>query len=270
LGSVAGAVFLLLVAALSGPAQAQATGGGGRGGRLEAVRARAELHVCIWPEYFAISYRNPRTDSFEGLDIDMARVLAGRLGVRLAFVATDFARFMDRLEAGDCDVAMFAVGITPPRRARVAFTRPYLTSRVYAVTMRDSTTVRQWEDIDRPGTVVAVAAGTYMEPLMRETLRHAALLVVRAPATREAELEAGRADVFMSDFPYTRQMALVHDWVRVIEPPGRFGETSYAYAVARGDAAWLALVDNFVAVIKTDGTLARAAERHGLSPIVER
>jgi ABC-type amino acid transport substrate-binding protein len=265
-----GVVVLLLAAALSGPARAQATGGDGGGGRLEAVRARAELLVCIWPEYFAISYRNPRTDRYEGLDIDMARHLAGRLGVRLAFVATDFARFMDRLEAGDCDVAMFAVGITPRRQARVAFTRPYLASRVYAVAMRDSITVRQWEDIDRPGMMVAVAAGTYMEPLMRETLRHAGLLVVRAPATREAELEAGRADVFMSDFPYTRRMGLVHDWVRVIEPPGRFGETPYAYAVAQGDAAWLALVDNFVAAVMADGTLARAAERHGLSPIVVR
>jgi ABC-type amino acid transport substrate-binding protein len=258
------AVGLLAGVALALPSSVEAAE------RLKAVKARGELRVCIWPEYFAISYRNPRTRQYEGLDIDMARHLAGRLGVRVGFVATDFARFMDRLEAGDCDVAMFAVGITPERRARLAFTRPYLTSRVYAVAMRYSTTIRGWEDIDRPGTVVAVTAGTYMEPLMRDTLRHAELLVVRPPGTREAELEAGRADVFMSDFPYTRRVAQVRDWAQVIEPPGRFGETSYAYAVAPGDAAWLALMDDFVVAIQADGTLARSAERHGLAPIVVR
>ncbi len=238
--------------------------------RLEAIRARGLLRACIWPDYFAISYRNPRNGQLEGIDIDMAEAFARRLSVRLGFVETNFAEFLDRLERGDCDVAMFAVGITPPRQQRAAFSAPYLASPVYAVTTRDNARVRRWEDIDRPGRVVAVAAGTLMEPLMRSELKEAELLVVRPPATREAEVQAGRADVFMSDYPYTRRMVLMHDWARIIDPPGRFGETRYAYAVAKDDPAWLAEVDAFVAAAKADGTLARAAEKHGLTPILVR
>lgn len=29
-------------------------------GRIAMIRGRGELAVCIWPEYFAITYRNPR------------------------------------------------------------------------------------------------------------------------------------------------------------------------------------------------------------------
>ncbi|WP_439594479.1 substrate-binding periplasmic protein [Falsiroseomonas sp.] len=229
---------------------------------------RGELQACIWPEYFAISYRNPRNGEMEGLDIDMARALAARLGVRLAFVETNFAEFMDRLDDGGCDIAMMAVGVTPARARRVAFSKPYMASPVYAVTTRTNTRIQSWQDIDRAGTVVAVAAGTVMEPLMRETLRNAEVMVVAAPRTREGEILSGRADVFMSDYPYTRRMVLMHDWARVIDPPGRFGETLYAYAIARGDAAWLAEVNAFLERMRGDGSLLRSAQRHGLTPIM--
>jgi len=236
--------------------------------RLSAIRRRGELLVCIWPEYFAISFRNPRNGELEGLDIDMARALATRLAVRLSFVETNFVEFMDRLEDNSCDIAMMGVGITQARAQRVAFSKPYLASSVYAVTTRTNTRIQAWRDIDTAGTVVAVAAGTVMEPLMRETLRNAELMVVRPPRTREGEILSGRADVFMSDFPYTRRMVMMHEWARVIDPPGRFGETLYAYAVPRQDAAWLAEVNTFMERMRLDSTLARAAQRHGLSSIL--
>ena len=44
----------------------------------------------------------------------------------------------------------------------------------------------------------------------------------------------------------------------------------YAYATKRGDDAWLATVDEFVARIRRDGRLEAAAKRYGLGPIVVR
>ncbi|MFZ4408112.1 MAG: substrate-binding periplasmic protein [Paracraurococcus sp.] len=267
---IAWIVFFLEAISLTAAAQDRAAAPAVGGDRLAAIRARGQVDVCMWPEYFAISYRNPRNGALEGIDIDMARALADRLGLALRFVETNFTEFMDRLERGDCDVAMMAVGVLPARQARVDFSRPTLASPVYGVTTKDSPRVARWQDIDTAGTVVAVAAGTLMEPLMRQTLKAADLLVVRPPSTREAEVQAGRADVFMSDFPYTRRMLLMHDWVRIIDPPGRFGETAYAYAVPKGQPAWLAEVDAFVAAAKADGSLAAAAARHGLTPILVR
>jgi len=237
---------------------------------LAAVRTRGEVRVCIWPDYFAISYRNPRNGQLEGIDIDLAQAFARRLGVRLTFVATNFRDFMDRLEARDCDIAMFGVGVTPQRAARVDFSKPYLSSGVYAVTTRDNRIIGGWEDLDRPGNTIAVAAGTFMEPLMRQTLRHATLDVVAPPRSREAELQAGRVDAFMSDYPYTRRMLLMHNWARIIDPPDRFGATNYAFAVPKNEPAWLAEANAFIDAVRADGTLAAAAERHRLTPILVR
>ncbi len=255
---------LLLVAVVCGGAAALA-----QPASLSAeIRARGELRVCIWPDYFAISYRNPRSSALEGIDIDLARALAARLSVRLRFVETNFASFIDRIEAGDCDIAMMAVGITPARAQRVDFSDPYLSSPIYAVTTRTHPAIRAWGDIDQPGHVVAVAAGTVMEPIMRETLRQATMLVVPPPRTREAEVQSGRADVFMSDFPYTRRVLLAHAWARVIDPPGRFGDTPYGWALPKNQPEWRAEVNAFLAAIRADGALAAAAARHDLTPIL--
>lgn len=236
--------------------------------KLGDIRRAGELRVCIWPAYFAISYRNPRNGRLEGIDIDLAEQFAAGLGVRVKFIDTTFATFLDALDADRCDIAMFGVGITERRASRAAFSAPYLRSDVYAVTTKSQNRIRRWADIDQPGVVVAVQAGTYMEPLMQRTLKKAELMSVAPPKTREVEVQAGRADVFISDYPYTRRMLLFFDWTVVIEAPSPIAPTSYAYAVRKGDPAWLARVDAFVAEIKRDGRLAQAAARHGLSAIV--
>lgn len=232
------------------------------------VHDSGELRVCVWPDYYGVSLRNPRTGQLAGIDVDLAAELAADLKVTAKYIDSSFATLVDDLLQDRCDVAMFAVGITPPRAKALRFSRPYLESDIYAVTTRSSRVVKQWQDLDRPGVRIAVQAGTFMEPVMANALKQATLVVVRPPDTRERELEAGRVDAFMTDYPYSRRLLDNADWARLVAPPTPFFVTPYGYAVKPGDAAWLAAVDDFVARIQRDGRLAAAARRHGLDAIV--
>jgi cyclohexadienyl dehydratase len=233
---------------------------------LQRVLANGVLRVCIWPDYYGITYRHPRDETLSG--IDLSNELAKELGVRLRYIESSFQRLIPDLEAERCDVAMFAVAVVPQRSVALSFTQPYLQSDIYAIASRASRAVKRWEDIDQPGVVVAVQTGTSTERVMRDTLKRATLLVVQPPATRERELESGRADVFMTDYPYSRRLLDNADWAQLIASPRPFHVLPYAYAIKRGDAAWLARLDDFVARIKRDGRLRAAAERHGLGAIV--
>ncbi|MBO9687696.1 substrate-binding periplasmic protein [Roseateles chitosanitabidus] len=279
LRAAAGALALVvagLAAAEPGPPAEPRAGSGPAGAStradvgptLQRILSTGVLRVCIWPEYYGVTYRHPRDETLSGIDIDLSNELAKELGVRLRYVESSFQRVVADLDGERCDVAMFAVGVLPQRREALAFTQPYLQSDIYAITMRASRVVKRWEDIDQPGVVVAVQAGTFMEPVMRDALRRAKLLVVQPPATRERELESGRADVFMTDYPYSRRLLDNADWATLVAPPKPFHVLPYAYAVKRGDASWLARMDDFVARIKRDGRLRDAAARHGLSAIV--
>ena len=249
-----------LAAAL--PAQAQA------GPVLDRVRAAGTVRVCVWPDYYGVSLRNPRTQQLVGIDIDLSQEFARDLKLQLQHVDSSFATLVADLKGDRCDVAMFAIAMLPQRMERLRFTRPYLQSDIYAITTKGNRVVQRWEDIDQPGAAVAVQAGTFMEPVMAGALRNARLVRVSPPATRERELEAGRVDVFMTDYPYSRRLLDNADWATLIAPPKPFHVLPYAYAVKPGDAAWLAQVDEFVARIQRDGRLEAAARRHGLLPIV--
>jgi len=236
----------------------------------QGVRARGTLRVCIWPEAYAFSWRNPRSDQLEGLGITLSQGLARRLGLPLRLIETNVADFPARLERGECDVAAIGVGMTPARGARVAYSRPFLSSPIFAVVPRDSWRLRDWADLDRVGVVIAVNGGSAMERVMRDRLRDAQLLVLYPPEQREQEVLAGRADAFMSDYPFMLRMQRTRDWAQVLEPPARFDVTLYALAVPRGDPAWLAEVDAYLAEARDDGSLARAAEEAGLGAMLLR
>lgn len=247
---------------LCGPTQA--------GPVQERVTARQAVRVCIWPDYYGISFRNPRTQQLGGIDIDLSTELGKDLKARVEYVESSFATLIEDLRAERCDVGMFAIGMLPQRMAHLKFTQPYLSSDIYGITTKSNAVIKQWSDIDQPGVLVAVQAGTFMEPVMGERLKHAKQVKISPPATREHELEAGRVDVFMTDFPYSRRLLDNADWARLVSPPKPVFVLPYAYAVKPGDEAWLKTMDDFVARIKRDGRLDAAAARHGLTEIVVR
>lgn len=239
-------------------------------GRVQRVRDTGELRVCMWPDYYSISYRNERTGELQGIDIELARAFAADLGARVAFVETTFARFIDDLLADRCDVGMFAIGATPARAQRVTFSEPYLRSDIYAITTRTNPRIKGWQDIDQDGMVVAVQTGTLMDAFARDHVKRARIVAVARPHEREDEVQSGRADAFLTDYPYGVRMLAFAPWARLIVPDPPVHVTPYAYAVAPGDAAWLARVNQFVAAIKKDGRLEAAAVRNSLGPIVAR
>lgn len=237
---------------------------------LQRVQTQALVKVCIWPGYYGVTYRHPRTQELGGIDIELAAELGRDLKAQVEYVESSFPTLINDLTQDRCDVAMFAIGILPQRTEKLAFTQPYLRSDIYGITTKSNAVVKQWSDIDQPGVMVGVQAGTFMEPVMAQSLKKATLVTVKLPATRERELVAGRVDVFMTDFPYSRRLLDNADWARLIEPPQPFFVLPYGYAVKPGDESWLAAMDAFVTRIKRDGRLKDAASRHGLDAIVVR
>lgn len=238
--------------------------------RLSRVLLSGRIRVCIWPDYYGISYRNPKTLELSGIDVDMARELARDLGpgVAVDFVDSSFARLIEDVTGDRCDLAMFAIGVTAARAEKLRFTKPHMESDIFAITSRSNRRIGQWTDIDRNGVVVAVAKGTLHESVMHNRLQQARLVVLDTPFAREQEVESGRADVFMTDYPYSQRMLANTDWARLVSPPSSFHVTPYAYAMAPGDDRWHERIETFVQTIKQDGRLLASARIYRLEPMV--
>jgi len=238
--------------------------------RLARVEAAKQLRVCIWPDYYGISFRNPKTQQLAGIDIDNARDVAKDLGVEVQFVDSSFAKLIEDVVSDRCDIAMFAIGITPQRQEKLRFTQPHLVSDIFAITTKSNRRIQSWGDIDQAGSVVAVAKGTLHEPVMKAKLKAAELRVVDTPAAREQEVQSGRADVFMTDYPFSRRMLDNSDWARLVSPPETYHLTPYAWAMQPGDDRFHARIEKILADMKRDGRLLANAKKNGLEPIIAK
>lgn len=237
-------------------------------GRVEKITSAKKLRVCIWPAYYGITFRNNRDFQLRGIDIDMAKYLADDMKVTVSFIDSSFPSFMDDLDADKCDIAMFAIGQTEARRARVDMTEPHLRSGMYGVTTKTNSAIQSWDDLDKSGRVLAVQKGTVMEPYMLQNAKQAEIRVIVPPATREEEVLSGRADAFLTDYPYSRWMLVQHDWARVVPPPSPVNPVDYGFAVKKGQPEWLAYVNAFIRKTRADGRLLKAAKANDMEPIV--
>ena len=235
---------------------------------LDEILEQKEIKVCVWPEYYGISYLDVRTQQFSGIDSDLAKELAKDLNVNLKFVNSSFATLIEDITSSKCHIAMFAIGNTTQRREKIRFTTAHLSSDVYAITTKNNRRVQKWEDIDKSGNVVAVAKGTYHEPIMQEKLKNAQLLVVDKMHQREQEVQAGRADVFMTDYPFAKRMLVNTSWAVLVEPKETFHKTPYAWATKYDDEKFYNKIEEFIKDIKKDGRLLQLAKNNGLEPIV--
>lgn len=236
--------------------------------RLERVLNNKELRACIWPEYYSITYRNPKTRELSGIDIAITQELAKELGVKLRYVDSNFSQLFESLEQDRCDIATHAIGITPERLARLQFSQAYLKSGLFAVTLKNKDDLQTWDSLDQNGRVIAVAAGTLMEGVMSKSLKKARLIRVQTPGAREQEVLSGRADAFMTDYPYSLRMIDLTDWTAVIPAPNTMPTTDYAYAFSKGENSLQTRVDAFLNQIKKDGRLLQFAKQNNLEPIV--
>jgi len=235
-------------------------------GHLDRIQTDKTLRVCHWPAYYAISFHNSKSGKLEGIDIGLAQELANDLGVKLQFVKTSFATFIKDIQADKCDIAMFGVGITEARAKHLDYSEPYLRSDIYAIVTKTHPTLKGWDDMDKDGHILVVQKGTYMEDAAA-AFKNASILSVVKFQQREKEVRTGRADAFLTDFPYGKKILKTYDWAKLLQPSKPFWKTEYAYAINKGDPEWLAYINGFVKRIKADGRLKKNAEENGLLPI---
>ncbi len=161
---------------------------------LDKVKSSGLLRVCIWPDYYGITFRNPHSGALAGIDIDLSTELGKDLGAKIEYVDSSFATLIDDVKGGRCDVAMFAVGKLPQRMEHLRFTQPYLQSDVYGDVTTKGNQGREPVVRHRQARRAGGRAGRFPssngdDPQLR---KQAKIVVVKPPATRERELEAGR------------------------------------------------------------------------------
>lgn len=176
--------------------------GGGGGPALDpiwqAARQRGTLRVAV-----DLGFR-PFADQVDGqpagYDIDLARAVAARLGLRAEFVPTGYDALYDSLTSGRADLIASALPYAPEQGFRARFSSFYFDDGQVLVAP-DGAPVAGATDL--AGLRVGVALGSDADALARRLAAATPTLDLRSsydtPGAALADLRAGRLDAAIVD-----------------------------------------------------------------------
>jgi polar amino acid transport system substrate-binding protein len=199
-----------------------------------------------------------------GVSVDMARELARQLGVQAELLVVKTAgEAVDVLATGRVDVGFFA--IDPARAATTAYSAAYMQIEG-AYLVRKESPLQFNDEVDRPGTRVAVGARSAYDLYLTRELKAATL--ERAPTSPDvvSYFLANGLDVAAGVKQQLEADARRQPGLRLL--PGRFMVIQQAMGMAKGKPAGAQALADFVERAKASGFVARALERHGIAGAV--
>ncbi len=176
--------------------------GGGPGISLDpvwaAVRARGSVRVAV-----DVGFRpfvDQRDGELVGYDVDLAKAVAGNLGLRVEFVPVGFDALYSALVSGQADLIASALPYAPEEGERARFSSFYFDAGQVLLVPEGSPIARA-ADLDRQR--VGVALGSDADALARRLAQSSAGLEVRSmydePGQAISDLRAGRLDAVICD-----------------------------------------------------------------------
>jgi len=224
------------------------------------IDRRPPLNVGVSPTYPPVIFEHE--GEVVGIEADLARIVADKIGRKLVFHRFAFTELLDALERGDVDVVMSGLSITPERSARVRFTEPYLAvGQLALIRAQDAGRFGRPRAIKQAGARVGYERGTTGEIYVAEQLTRSVAFAFDSVAEGLRSLRAGRIEFFVHDAPTIWRLAgdpTHRDLIGLYRP---LTEEQLAWAVRSDDAALHTLLD---------ATL-RHWQREGLvEPIINR
>jgi len=220
---------------------------------LNQIVKRGELRVGLEAGYMPFEMRDKKGDII-GFDVDLARLMARYMGVKLTLVNTQWDGIIPALLTDKFDVLMSGMTITLERNLRVNFADPYVViGQTALLNKKIEAQVKSYKDLNDPKYTIATKLGTTGEIAAKKFMPNAKIKQYETEAECALEVRNGRADAFVYDLPYNAvYVAQNKDAVAILREP--FTKEPLGWAVRKGDPDFLNWLNNFLTQVKSDGS----------------
>jgi len=225
---------------------------------LDSVKQAGVLRIGLEGTYPPFGFR-AADNQLDGFDVDVARAIAAKLGVKPEFVTTEWSGIIAGLQAGKFDVIVNQVAITPARREVVDFSRPYVYSAAQLIQRKDDK--RAFRSLaDLKGLKLGVSLGSNYNELAKSV---PGIDVKTYPGAPEylRDLAAQRVDAALND------RLMVAYLVKTANLPLRPGavvpgaNTEVAIPFRKGNPAFAKAIDGALDDMRKDGTLSHLSNK---------
>lgn len=230
------------------------------GEALATVKERGDLRVGLEGTYPPFSFVD-ENGALAGFEVELAKAIAEQLGVKAKLQPTKWDGILAALESKRLDVVINQVTISDERRKKYDFSTPYTVSGIQALVLKskaEALNIRSAQDL--AGKKVGVGLGTNYEQWVRAEVPEADVRTYEDDPSKFADLRNGRIDAILVDRLAALEYAQkAKDTVLAGEA---FSRLESGVALRKGEPELLAAIDQALATLKANGTLARLSTQY--------
>lgn len=247
----------LTLSACSGSASPSGTASAPSADGDLGLMSAGTLTVATEGTYRPFSYHDESGD-LVGFDVEIAEAVADELGLKVSFQETQWDAIFAGLDAGRFDVIANQVSINPEREEKYLFSEPYTVSPGVIVVNEDDDSITSFADLAGKTTAQSLTSNWY--ELAQSS--GATVEAVEGWAQAVALLQQGRVDATIND-----NLTFL-DYEKSEGPTGLkiAAETDdpglSAFALTKDKEALAAAIDDALAALRADGTLAKISEKY--------
>ena len=212
------------------------------------------LRVGLSADYPPLHYR--QDGRIVGIEVDNSRAVGEIIGRRVELVELPFERLIPALKAGDIDVIMSGMSVTPERSAQVYFTEPYMQVGQMAIMHRDKVgRYSQPWSIYGEGVRIGVEPKTTGAAFAERELKDAEISFYPDPDAAFGALRSDQIDLYIHDAPTSWQLANSTENGDLLSLYSPLTEEMLAWAVRLEDGALAGELNRALKLMKSNGTL---------------
>ncbi len=203
-------------------------------------------------------------DEYVGLDIEIAKAVAEKLGYTPEFKTLQFDGIIPAVAAGgQGDIGISGFTVDPDRAKEIDFTATYYIDDQAVAVMNDSeiTEANADEMLNAEGTVIAVQSGTTGEAYVQENFPNATVQPYGNSTDAFAAMQSGQANAVCTNLAVVESMIQTAYQDAHIVKTVATGE-EYAIVVSQDNPALTEAINKALAELQADGTIERLVQQY--------
>jgi polar amino acid transport system substrate-binding protein len=223
---------------------------------LERILAKKELVVGTAADMPPLNM-TLKDGKIVGMEMDIATMMATSIEVKLTVKPMRFTDLLPALEAGQVDLILSGMTMTPLRNTQVAFVGPYFASGKSVLIKQDKMAALQnTEMMDNPNVTVAALKGSTSQRFVERFAPKAKLVPTDDYDQAIAMVLEDKVLAMIADFPICNVSVFRYRDKGLTTLKSPLNYEPLGIAVAPGDPLFLNWAQNFVAFLINSGELS--------------
>jgi polar amino acid transport system substrate-binding protein len=228
---------------------------------LDRIQAKKELVVGTAASMPPFNMTT-KDGQIVGMEIDLAQLIAGSMNVKLTLKTIPFNDLLPALEAGQVDMVLSSMTITPVRNLKFAFVGPYFVSGKSILTkQKNAESMNEISKINNPDYTLTALKGSTSQVFAEKVFPKAKLVLVEDYDRAVAMLREDKAQAMVADMPICQLTAYRYRDAGLMTLKNPLSWEPIGMAIQANDLLMLNWLQNFLHTIEKDGTMGRLVDR---------